>query len=81
MKVNFSKISEKDRALLSEFYESEAYVAFKKYFLDNGQMLIAQSALFASEHDRIQCQGRHLALNEINDKLKEINRKQNEVTE
>jgi CMP-N-acetylneuraminic acid synthetase len=79
MKVNFSKISAKDQALLADFYESETYQAFKRYFIENGQIYIAQSALFATDIERIQCQGRHLILGEIENKLKEINEKETKL--
>lgn len=77
MKINLGRISEKDKAVLADFYESATYQVFKKFFIDNGQIVLAKKALFSTEEVKLQSQGRVLQLKDIHDTLAEINKKEN----
>ena len=79
MKVNFSRLTDKDKALLAEFFDSDHYVAFKKHFIDNAQIYIAQNALFGTEQNRFQAQGKVALLKEMHEHLKDINKKANQI--
>lgn len=72
MRLKVNVTSESDKALLAEFFESPAYTAFKKHFIDNGQIIIAQDALMGTEEFRLQAQGKVIMLRAIHEDLKAI---------
>jgi hypothetical protein len=71
------KISDKERQILANFYDSPTYTIFKKHFLTDRQMELAQGAPFLRDMDLVtEYRGRIMELKEMDSKLASIYKKQ-----
>lgn len=67
------KLSDKEAQLLGNLYESETYRVFKKHFLTDRQLEIAENTPFAQTMDRVlENRGRIMELKEMDSNLGKI---------
>lgn len=71
------KLSDKDRQILAAGFESEFYRVFKKHFMEERQMVLAQQAPFQSEMSQIYItRGAIMELRNMHKDLQTIHAKQ-----
>lgn len=72
------KLTEKDVTLLATLYEMPHWTVFKKHFMADRQMEIAQLAPFSPDHTQTsEYKGRILEIREMDKKMTEIHENQN----
>lgn len=70
MKVKLTQLSLKDKAVLADLYESEQYKTFKKYFIDNGQIILAQQGVMGANWEAVnQARGAIVMLKSMHDEM------------
>jgi hypothetical protein len=78
MKIKLNHLSPKEKALLADFYESEYYKIFKKHFIENGQILLAQNGVISPDWDGVnQHKGAIVVLKNIHEELRRISKEEN----
>lgn len=71
------KFTEKDRDLLVTLYEMPHWAAFRRNFLENRQMELAQQAPFAADMDRIaEIRGKITELKDQESEMRKLHDKQ-----
>lgn len=67
------RLTEKDRQVLANFYDSPTYTIFKKHFLTNRQMELAQETVNMRVIEGVtEHRGRVMELNHIDTTLRKI---------
>lgn len=75
------KITKKDQEILAAGYESSFYRTFRKYFMEDRQMRLAQDAPFAPDMETIfVTRGRIMELKNIETELKKVYAKQEKTS-
>lgn len=78
MKIKLNRLSPKDKAVLADLYESDQYKIFKKHFIENGQIIIAQQGLMSPDYNSVLLnRGMAIMLKNIDDELRRLFKEEN----